>query len=94
MDSWERFNETTLPNKKTFYSKLYLKNIADGDYIHAQKVFKEFEIKNLGEYLDLYVQSDKLLLAVVFENFRKNVLKYVNLILLIFLSAPGLAKLV
>ena len=60
----------------------------------TQKVFKEFEIKNLGEYLYLYVQSDTLLLAVVFENFRKNVLKYVNLILLIFLSAPGLAKLV
>ena len=70
MDSWERFNETTLPNKKTFYSKLYLKNIADGDYIHAQKVFKEFEIKNLGQYDDLYVQSDTLLLAYVFENFR------------------------
>ena len=60
----------------------------------TQKVFKEFEIKNLGEYLYLYVQSDTLLLAVVFENVRKNVLKYVNLTLLIFLSAPGLAKLV
>ena len=71
-----------------------ISDITYEDYIHAQKVFKEFEIKNLGEYLDLYVQSDKLLLAVVFENFRKNVLKYVNLILLIFLSAPGLAKLV
>ena len=71
-----------------------ISDITDEDYIHAQKVFKEFEIKSLGEYLDLYVQSDTLLLAVVFENFRKNVLKYVNLILLIFLSAPGLAKLV
>ena len=71
-----------------------ISDITDEDYIHAQKVFKEFEIKNLGEYLDLYVQSDTLLLALVFENFRKNVLKYVNLILLIFLSAPGLAKLV
>ena len=71
-----------------------ISDITDEDYIHAPKVFKEFEIKNLGEYLDLYVQSDKLLLAVLFENFRKNVLKHVNLILLIFLSAPGLAKLV
>ena len=71
-----------------------ISDATDEDYIHPQKVFKEFDIKNLGEYLYLYVQSDTLLLAVVFENFRKNVLKYVNLILLIFLSAPGLAKLV
>ena len=71
-----------------------ISDTTDEDYIHPQKVFKEFDIKNLGEYLYLYVQSDTLLLAVVFENVRKNVLKYVNLTLLIFLSAPGLAKLV
>ena len=84
MDSWEKFNETTLPNKKDFYSKLYLKNIADKDYIHAQKVFKEFEIKHLGEYDDLYVQSDTLLLEHVLENFRNKCIKFMNLILLIF----------
>ena len=55
MDSWERFNETTLPNKKAFYSKLFLEDITDEDYIHAQKVFEESELKNLGGYLDLYV---------------------------------------
>ena len=55
MDSWERFNETTLPNKKAFYSKLYLEDIADEDYIHAQKIFEELKLKNLGEYRDLYV---------------------------------------
>ena len=49
MDSWERFNETTLPNKKAFYSKLYLEDIADEDYIHAQKVFEEFKLKNISE---------------------------------------------
>ena len=58
MDSWERFYETTLPNKKDFYSKLYLENITDEDYIHAQKVFEEFKLKNLDEYHDLYVQTD------------------------------------
>ena len=55
MDRWERLNETTLPNKKYFYSKLYLEDITDEDYIHAQKVFEESELKNLGRYLDLYV---------------------------------------
>ena len=50
LDSWERFNETTIPNKKSFYSELYLEDITDECYMHAQKVFKEFKIKNLGEY--------------------------------------------
>ena len=91
MDSWEKFNETTLPNKKAFYSKLYLKNIAGKDYIHAQKVFKEFEIKNLGEYDDLYVQSDTLLLEYVLENFRNKCIEIYELDPAHFLSAPGLA---
>ena len=62
----ERFNKTTLPNKKAFYSKLCLEDITDEDYINAQKVFEEFKMKHLGEYHDLYVQSDKLLLADVY----------------------------
>ena len=65
MDRRERLNETTLPNKKYFYSKLYLEDITDEDYIHAQKV-----VKNLGGYLDLYVQSYTLLLPDEFEYFR------------------------
>ena len=55
MDIWEKFNETTLPPKKDFYSNLYLENISDEDYKHAQKVWDVFKIKNLGEYHDLYV---------------------------------------
>ena len=70
MDSWEKFNETALPPKKDFYSNLNLEDISDEDYAHAQKVWDVFEIKNLGEYHDLYVQSDTLLLADIFENFR------------------------
>ena len=69
MDSWERFEET-LPDKKAFHSKLYLKEMTDKGYIHAQKVFEEFSIKNIGEYHSLCIQSDTLLLAEVFENFR------------------------
>ena len=71
MESWERFNEVSLPNKKAFYSELILEDITNENYIHAQKVFEEFKLKNQGEYHDLYLKSDVLLLADVFENFRK-----------------------
>ena len=71
MDSWEKFDETALPPKKDFYSNLNLEDISDEDYKHAQKVWVVFEIKNVGEYHDLYVQSDTLLLSDIFENFRK-----------------------
>ena len=70
MDSWERFNETSLPPKKAFYSELNLEDISDKDYNHAQKVWDAFEIRNLGDYHDLYVQTDTLLLADVFVKFR------------------------
>ena len=88
MDSWQRFDETSLHGKETFYSNLNTEDITDTDYWHANKVFKELELKHLGEYHDLYVQSDTLLLADIFENLETCVLKYMNLILLIFLSAP------
>ena len=58
MDNWERFDETSLPNKKSFYSSLNMKNIDDIDYRHGNNMFKKFKLKNLGEYHDLYVQSD------------------------------------
>ena len=70
MDSWEKFDETTLPPKESFYSNLNLEDISDEDYAHAQKVWDVFEINNWGEYHDLYVQSDTLLFADVYENFR------------------------
>ena len=69
MNNWERFNEILLPNKEAFYSNLNMEDITDTDYRHVNKVFKELKLKNLGEYHDLYVQSDTLLLAEdVFEN--------------------------
>ena len=92
IDSWERFDETTLPNKKAIYSELYLEDITDEDYIHRlQKVSKELKIKNLGEYYDLYVQSNTLLLADVFENFRNKCIEIYKLDPAHFLSAPQLA---
>ena len=50
MDNWEKFDQTTLPPKEAFYSKLNLENVSDGDYAHAQKVWEVFEIKNCGVY--------------------------------------------
>ena len=70
MDSWGKLDENTLPPKEAFYSKLNLEDISDKDYTHAQRVWNIFGITNLGEYHDLYVQSDTLLLSDVFENFR------------------------
>ena len=70
MDIWEKFDETILPPKEAFYSNLNFEDISDEDYAHAQKVWSVFEINNRGEYHDLYVQSDTLLLADVYENFR------------------------
>ena len=91
MDSWEKFDETTLPPKEAFYSNLNLEDISDEDYAHAQKVWDVFEINNLGEYHDLYVQSDTLLLADVYENFRNMCLEKYQLDSVYFVSAPGLA---
>ena len=91
MDSQERFDET-LPDKKTFYSELHLKDITDEDYTHAQKVFKELGLKNLGDYHDLYVQSDTLLLADVFENFRNKCIEIYEIDSVHFLSIPELTQ--
>ena len=86
MDNWERFNETALPNKKAFYSRLYLEDITDEDYIHAQKLFEEFKLKHLGQY-HLYAQSDTLLCADEFEIFRNKCIEIYELDLAHFSSA-------
>ena len=91
MNNWERFNETSLPNKESFYSNLNMENIDYIDYGHGNNVFKRFKLKNLGEYHDLYVQNDTLLRTDVFENFRNTCLKVYELDPAHFLSLPGLA---
>ena len=91
MDSWKRFKEESLPDKESFYSELNNEHITDEDYEHAQKVCDTFKIKNLGEYHDLYVQSDTALLADVFENFRDKCIEIYKLDPAHFLSAPGQA---
>ena len=91
MDSWEKFNETSLPDKKAFYSKLNLEDITDKDYAHAQKVWEVFETKDRGEYRDSYVQCDTLLLADVFGKFRDKCIEIHKLDPAHFLSVAGLA---
>ena len=78
MDGWNRFNEKALPGKESFYSSLTMEDISETDYANANNVFKKFNFNNLGEYHDLYVRSDTLLLADVFENFRNACMKTMN----------------
>ena len=91
MDTWERFNEISLPSKEDFYSNLNMVDISDTDYRHPNNVFKRFKLENLGNYHDLYVQSDTLLLADVFNNFRDMCIKEYELDPAHFLSLLGLA---
>ena len=83
MDILERYNEI-------FYIEFYLKYITDKYYKHAQKVLKELELKNLGDYHNLSARSDTLLLADAFENSRNKFIETYELVPAHFLSAPGL----
>ena len=85
IDGWEKCSEKSLPEKEDFYHHLNLEHITDADYMHGKRVFKGFEIEHLGEYYDLYIQSDTLLLEDEFENFRNIVLKYMIFTLFVFL---------
>ena len=91
MDSWERFDETLLPDKEALYRDLNIENITDVDHRHAKRVFNHFNNENLGDYHDLYVQSDTLLLTDVFQDFRAMCIEIYELDPAHVLSAPGLA---
>merc|ERR1711911_488777 len=91
MDSFDKFDETQLPHKENFYSLLNDKHITDKQYEHAKSVWKQFKLKTMGEYHDLYLKSDILLLADVFENFRKTCLEYYKLDPCHYFTLPGLS---
>ena len=91
MDSWDKFKETSLPNIEKFYSNLNMSGVSDGNYEHACKVWREFGIRNMGEYHDLYLRTDTILLANVFESFRRVCLENYGLDPSHFYAAPGLA---
>ena len=90
MDSWERFDETSLHDEEAVYSSLNMENITVVNYKHAKRVFKNLNKKNLGDYDDLSVRGS-LLLADVFENFRNKCIEIYELDPAHFLSAPELA---
>ena len=91
MDSFDKFEGEKLPTKENFYSILNDENISDDEYKHAQNVWKTFSLKNMGEYHDLYLKTDILLLADVFENFRNTCLEYYKLDPCHYFTSPGLS---
>ncbi|KAL9957602.1 hypothetical protein ACROYT_G034521 [Oculina patagonica] len=91
MDSWDRFIETSLPEKEKFYSKLNDDHITDEEYDHAKRVWEAFGCKTLGDYHDLYVQTDVTLLADVFENFRNICQEKYGLDPAHYFTLPGLS---
>ena len=91
VSSLDKLSETQLPPKEEFYSQLYDEDISDDDYQHAIKVWNTFKCKTIRDYQDLYLKSDVLLLADVFENFRKTCLKHYQLDPIHYYTSPGLA---
>ena len=92
MDRRKIFKEESFPDKESFYSELNNEHITDKDYEHAQKLWDMFKMKNVSEYHGLYVQSDTLLLADVFENFRDKCIEIYKPDPTRFLSAPRLVR--
>ena len=91
MDSFEKFNETKLPTKDDFFSIMNNEHITDEDYQHALNVWNTFDLKTMGDYHNLYLKSDILLLADVFENFRKTCMQYYKLDPCHYFTSPGLS---
>ena len=91
MDDFEKFKKQSLPKKTSFFSRLKQEKISEEDFVHAQKVWKEFGAKNMGDYHDLYLKTDVLLLSDVMENFRKLCEKHYSLDPAHFFTVPGMA---
>ena len=84
VDDWEKFNETSLPEKADFYSHLNMENITDADYTHAKRDCKDFEIKIVGIIMIYMFKSLYFYYLMYSRTFEICVLKYMNSILLIF----------
>ena len=91
MNDWSRMEEMELPRKSAFYSKLSESHISNDEYDHAQQVWSAFGCKTLGDYHDLYMLTDVLLLADVFESFRDLCLDYYELDPAHYYTTPNFA---
>ena len=91
MDSFKKFEDNKLPKKEDFFSIMNNKHITDEEYQHAQNVWDKFGLSSMGEYHNLYLKSDILLLADVFENFRKMCQQYYELDPAHYFTTPGLS---
>ena len=91
MDSWDKFEETSLPRIEKFSAISAWSGVSDGDYKHTCRVWQEFGIRNMGEYHNLYLRTNVVLLANVFESFRRVCLENYGLDPSHFYTAPGLA---
>ena len=91
IDSFERFNETQLGSKDDFFSQLTQDAIIEEQYCHTTKVWGTFNLQTMGDYHDLYLKSDILLLADVFKNFRSTCLQYYKLDPSHYYTSPGLS---
>ena len=91
MLSWDKPEEIQLPPIEAFHSNFNMSNISHDDYQHAQHVWDEFRIRNLGDYHDLYLRTDVILLANIFEAFRDTCLEHYKLDPAHFYTSPGLA---
>ena len=90
IDCWEKLEEPVLPPRSAFFNRLHGEDLSEADYEHAEKVWKHFNITTLGEYSDLYLLSDTLLLADVFETFRTTTMKTHKVDPAHYFTAPGL----
>ena len=91
MDSWAKFKEKTLPPMEKFYRTIKDEGVKSEDYVFASEVFDSFNCTDLGMYHDLYLLTDTILLACVFESFRDMCLEYYKLDPVYYLSQPGVA---
>ena len=91
MSSLAQFNETSLPSKEQFYSKLNDSDISEEDYQYAQRVWHTFNCKTMKDYHDRYLKTDVLILTDVVENFRDVCLQNYGLDPAWYYTAPGLA---
>ena len=88
---FDKFDEKELPQRKAFYLRLNDSEISEGDYEIGKKVWKKFEMNNMGDYHDLYLKSDVMLLTDLFEQFRKTCLERYGLDSAWYFTSPGLA---